>query len=47
MNKLRCFFTKITVYLPTLSLPLETVFLLALLLVPAVVIKVRIQRDDQ
>ena len=47
INKLRCFFTKITVYIPTLSLPLETMFLLALLLVQVVVIKVRIQSDDQ
>lgn len=45
INKLPYFFTKITVYIPTLSLPLEKMFLLALLSVHIVVINVRIQSD--
>ena len=50
INKLQCFFTKITVYLRTLSLPLgkNKLFLLAFLFLQAVVvIHVRIQSDDQ
>ena len=49
INKLQCFFTKITVYLQTLSLPLgeKKLFLLAFLFLQAVVIHVRIQSDDQ
>lgn len=47
INKLPYFFTKITVYIPTLSLPLEKMFLLALLLVHIVVISVRMQNDYQ
>lgn len=50
INTLQCFFTKITVYLQTLSLPLgekKKLFLLAFLFLQAVVIHVRIQSDDQ
>lgn len=45
INKLPYFFTKITVYIPTLPLPLEKMFLLALLSVHIVVINVRVQSD--
>lgn len=50
INKLQCFFTKITVCLltnPFSSLGGKKLFLLALLFLQAVVIHVKIQSDDQ